>query len=239
MAEPSTDLGKDPLASLHKMSTTAGLGSSDYVAINTFAVLAFLLGLASFFVIPFNELLFIPIFGFLAGAVSFRQISNSNGTQGGKVLAILGLLMSLGFGGYAAAQIGMESARNSRDEKEIAGLVDSLGQSITAKEFNKAYALFGENFRSRVTEAQFGDAWTRYMSSPLFGPVKSIQWNGRVMFINDDISHERLARSIAQVKFDRVANPAPEDIIFRRVGGKWTIEEFPSLFPAEGAKKPK
>ena len=39
--------GPDPLAKLHKMSTTAGVASQQYVAVNTSAVIAALLGVAS------------------------------------------------------------------------------------------------------------------------------------------------------------------------------------------------
>src|SRR6185436_15279396 len=51
----------DPLAHLHKMSTTAGLGSQEYVAVNGMAVFALVLGLASGFALFDRLFLVIPL----------------------------------------------------------------------------------------------------------------------------------------------------------------------------------
>ena len=90
----------DPFAHLHKMSTTAGLGSGDYVAINGTAIAAILLGVCSALVL-FNSLIFllIPLLGVIAAIVAFKQISASNGTQTGREVAAIGMLLSfLGLG---------------------------------------------------------------------------------------------------------------------------------------------
>src|SRR4051794_6354462 len=73
--------GDDPLAHLHRMSTTAGLGSGEYVAINGAAVFGFILGLASALCL-FEEtiLLVIPLVGAITSIVALRQIAKSNGT---------------------------------------------------------------------------------------------------------------------------------------------------------------
>src|SRR5436309_1709781 len=86
----------DPLASLHKMSTTAGLGSEDYVAINAVSIATLLLGLASGLALPFTVLLILPLAGIVCGVLALRQIHGSNGTQSGRAFAIIGLLFSLG-----------------------------------------------------------------------------------------------------------------------------------------------
>src|SRR5947208_762197 len=80
----------DPLAHLHKMSTTAGLGTTEYVAINPLSVATIFLGLASALALLDNTLLAVPALTVIAAIVSLRQISHSGGTQGGKGLAILG-----------------------------------------------------------------------------------------------------------------------------------------------------
>src|SRR3989442_50419 len=94
--------GDDPFLKLHKMSTTAGLGSGDYVAINGTAIASLLLGIASALVLfGAHLLLLIPLAGVVCGILAFRQIADSNGTQTGRGLAAVGLLLSLGFGGFS------------------------------------------------------------------------------------------------------------------------------------------
>src|SRR5689334_9364604 len=97
---PSAD---DPLAKLHKMSTTAGLGSGDYVAVNITAVVAAPVGPASMLARAANELLIIPVVGIVLGVIALRQIRKSNGTQTGMGIALIGLLLSLGIGGWVIA----------------------------------------------------------------------------------------------------------------------------------------
>src|SRR5688500_6062526 len=108
-ADSST--GDDPLSHLHKMSTTAGLGSTEYVAINAPSVFALIFGLASVMAIFDNILLIIPLAGLVCAILALRQISQSNGTQTGRGLAIGGLLLSLAFGGYVVANQLTEATR--------------------------------------------------------------------------------------------------------------------------------
>ena len=58
-----SSLAADPLSKLHKMSTTAGLASQQYVAVNIAAVMAALLGVASGLSVFSPLLLVIPIVG--------------------------------------------------------------------------------------------------------------------------------------------------------------------------------
>src|SRR3954469_19562554 len=94
----SSDIASDdPLAHLHKMSTTAGLGSTDYVAINPVAVAASLLGLASALVLLDLLLGVIPLLAIGCAVVSLIQISRSGGTQTGRKWAVLGILLAIAF----------------------------------------------------------------------------------------------------------------------------------------------
>ena len=98
------DSGADPLAHLHKMSTTAGLGTTEYVAINPLAVATVFLGLASALALLDNTLLAIPVLALIGAIFSLRQIARSGGTQTGKGLAVLGLLLAVGFSGIVLAR---------------------------------------------------------------------------------------------------------------------------------------
>src|SRR5215212_4817149 len=84
----------DPLAHLHKMSTTAGLGSGDYVAVNGTAVFALLVGLASALALMSEVLLILPLVAIVASVMAWQQIRNSNGTQTGKGLAIAAMVLA-------------------------------------------------------------------------------------------------------------------------------------------------
>src|SRR5438552_7332043 len=112
-ADASTDNSgqDDPLAHLHKMSTTAGLGTTEYVAINPLAVATIFLGLASALALLDNTLLAIPVLALIGAIASLRQIIRSGGTQSGRGLAILGLLLALGFSGVVMARSIVQQVR--------------------------------------------------------------------------------------------------------------------------------
>ena len=90
----ATEQAADPLSKLHKMSTTAGVASQQYVAVNTTAVVAALLGVASAMAMFSPLLLVIPVATVVVSIVAWRQIANSNGTETGKPLAVLGLVLA-------------------------------------------------------------------------------------------------------------------------------------------------
>src|SRR5437762_797964 len=101
-SQNSTD-APDPMTRLYKMSTTAGVGSQDYVAINNAAIVSVILGLCTalaFLGIPF---LIVGAAGIVFGIIAIAQIRHSNGTQGGIGLAVLGILLSLALAGSVAA----------------------------------------------------------------------------------------------------------------------------------------
>ncbi len=99
----------DALSRLARMSTTAGVGSGDYVAINTLAIASTLLGLGSMIVPLLGPYLLqiIPLAAIVTALVAWRQIKRSNGTQTGRGLAAAGILLALLFGGGTLAAKGV------------------------------------------------------------------------------------------------------------------------------------
>src|SRR5207248_1399492 len=104
--QPNATSG-NPLASLYKMSTTAGVGTQEYVAINGTSIAALILGVGSVVVVLSNILLVVPLAGVICALVAMRQIANSNGTQTGRGFAAIGLGLAallgvsrLGWDGY-------------------------------------------------------------------------------------------------------------------------------------------
>src|SRR5882762_5848677 len=109
----------DPLSKLHKMSTTAGVASQQYVAVNTAAVLAALLGVASMMAMFSPLLLVIPAVTIGVALFAWRQIANSNGTETGKVLAISGLVLAVVVGGGVAAREVMAASKARADARTM------------------------------------------------------------------------------------------------------------------------
>src|SRR3954463_13349330 len=152
----------DPIAKLHKMSTTAGVGSQEYVAINNAAIVSAILGLCTalaFLGIPF---LIVGAAGIVFGIIALVQIRHSNGTQGGTALAILGILLSLGIAGSVAAASIMDWNRQREDRAGINHVLDQLGQNIAAEQYDKAYELFAPDFQQVLRPQIFRDQLQGY-----------------------------------------------------------------------------
>ncbi len=229
------------------MSRTAGLGSGDYVAINTLAVAALVISLAGALVVV--DLLFVvlPLLGLVLGIIAFRQVRSSNGTQTGGVLAGLAIGLSLLFLVTKVGKAGVDAVRLSSDKQEVSGLIESLGREMAAidpadrpgdqKHFAAAYDLFDESFRGRVSRDNFDNNWFAYRLSPYFGAVKSMQSNGLLKFDVDPRSGDRVGETVAVATFER-GEPIRWSIYFRQLGGKWYIDGLPDVFPPPQDKKP-
>src|SRR5262249_40851343 len=112
-----------------------------------------------------------------------------------------------------------------------------LGHSVAAKEFDKAYALFDPVFQQRVSSQKFTDTWTAFMNSPLYGPIKKMEWNGRMETAHDPVTNTDVSRGLALMTYEKVPIAGREDMMFRKIDGKWLIEELPSLFPPPESKR--
>jgi hypothetical protein len=223
----------DPFLHLHKMSTTAGLGSGDYVAINGCAIAAILLGVGSAIVL-FNNLIFliIPLLGVIAGLLAFKQIAESNGTQTGREVAAVGLLLSLAFGGFYSAKTVYATFRNRSDEEQIVSNVRKLGELVKSQSFPEAYALFDDRFKKRVPLAVFETGWRRVTNSPVLGQVQSLDWNHLLAFDIDPVDGSQIATGMMLLK-GKPQTAFRMNMGFRNEGSGWLIDQLPQLFPAD------
>lgn len=230
----------DPLSKLHKMSTTAGLGSGDYVAVNITAVVAALFGLASLLALFDEVMLGIPVVGIILALIALRQIGRSNGTQTGKGIAIAGLLLALGIGGVVIAREVAESVTRKADQQEIANLIDKLGQTIKDQKFDEGYKLFGGSFVERVTPQRFSEQMSRFHQAQvkeMFGEFESLKWNGHTQFVTDERTGEDTAATYGLMYFTKKdRDPHRYVMTFRKLSGGWVIENMPELFPMEGQR---
>jgi hypothetical protein len=170
----------DPIAHLHKMSTTAGVGSQDYVAINNAAIVSVILGMCTalaFLGIPF---LVVGAAGIVSGIIALVQIRHSNGTQGGKGLAILGILLSLALAGSVGAVNIIDWQKEQRDQAEIDQVLDQLGQAVASEQYDKAYQLFSPEFQGVLRAEIFRSQLQQYQQ--YLGRIDGMISNGRFQF---------------------------------------------------------
>ena len=237
---PRDDAGgepPDPLASLHKMSTTAGVGSQDYVAVNTLAVTTAVLGLATAFAFFAGIFLVVAAAAVVCGVIAIRQINDSNGTQGGKWLAILGIVAALGIAAIVASGALAEVRKRQAIAREVNAVVEQFGQHLLAGRYDEAYAITDPLFREVVTAEQFAQAWKLQQSPEFNGKLTSVRGNNIVSPMEQD------GRTYAytQVLF-HFANRPDESratlIFVRDDAGQWRlnriVEMFQSLFKARG-----
>jgi hypothetical protein len=235
-SEPNLNRSEsDPFLHLHKMSTTAGLGSGDYVAINGTAVVCLLLGAASAFVLfDSHVFLLFPFFGIVTGILAWNQISKSNGTQTGREVAAIGLLLAVGFGGYAGVMGVYNTVKSHSDEQQVVSQVKKLGELLKSEDYPDAYALFDSQFHKHVSKTDFETGWRRMSASPILGKVQSIDWNELLVFTVDPVNESRLASGMMLFKL-KPAEPLRINMILRNEEGNWLIDQIPQIFSTETA----
>jgi hypothetical protein len=222
----------DALSKLHKMSTTAGVASQQYVAVNSAAVAAALLGVASALTIFSPLLLVIPLAGMIVAVAAWRQIGNSNGTETGKGVAALGLALSLLIGGAVLGKELLDNAHSRADAHQMAFICTQLNDAIKADRYDAAYNLFDINFRSRVSPQQF-EAKLRVLQSPRNnGRIHSIIWNGvPPAYEKIEGGNGMLGVIYTAIKFD--AGEGRFTFVFRKVSEGWQLMNIMELFPMQ------
>ncbi len=232
LSDAPADKSVDPLSKLHKMSTTAGLGSGDYVAVNIFAVVTVLLGIASVLAKLNTALLAIPVAGIVCGFIAFGQIKKSGGTQTGRGVAIFGLILSIGIAGWVIAQQVIDYARAQSDQAAIIALVDSFGEAVKSDDYAKAYSLCDEDFHQLVNFEQF-KGQIGILKTPqavqFYGNITSIVWNGRLEFDVDNQTGTPIAIGIMLINSEK-RDALREATRFRKIGSKWKIDSLPDMF---------
>jgi hypothetical protein len=230
----ATAVAEDHLARLHKMSTTAGVTNVDYVAVNHTAIAAVLLGLLSLLSFFGYLLLLIPIVGVVFAVIALRQITASNGTQTGRGLALLGLLMSVAFGGAAIAKEGIAVARVKGDESGIASTLDKVGEAVRQGKYEDAYGLFDTDFKKNVKPEVFKSRWEEIVRGSL-GKLELFEWNGITPYFESAEGHKMAATKV-RTKFEKGTEDR-FDVILRETDGRWLISQLKGFFP-EAAPAP-
>ncbi|HEV7299371.1 MAG TPA: hypothetical protein VGN72_08405 [Tepidisphaeraceae bacterium] len=232
-AARDADSGTEGLLKLHKMSTTAGVGSGDYVAVNGTSIVALLLGVGSWLTLMNPVLLFIPVAAVICAIFAIRQIGESNGTQTGRPLAIIGLLLALGIGGWVAVKQISESSKVRADTQAVNQAIRQLGDQVREGRANEAYDALSPKFKSQVSRDLFVGRMNSARNNERFGSLQGIDSNNLVVF-DTESSGDRTAVAAGLMRFDKVAEPLRQTMMFRQVDGKWVIDSLPDLFPPPG-----
>jgi hypothetical protein len=227
---PSLPSDPDPLGKLYHMSTTAGVGSQDYVAVNVVSVVAVLLGLASSLALLDPMLLAMPLLAILFAAIALWQIGSSGGTQTGRLLAWGGIALAVLFTAMEGTRIAAEHRRDAEDRQAIASLVDQLTQAIRSDQMDQAYALFSSDFRERVPMDKFKGEMRLVQENPGYGKFQSLSLTGDLLFEGGYDEDVRQAVTRLEMRFDKHAAGVIQ-VIFRRRDDIWSIDNLPELFP--------
>jgi hypothetical protein len=236
-ARAATGGAGDPLASLYKMSTTAGLGSGEYVAINGTAIAAVTLGAASALTLLGELFLVIPLVAIVCAVLAIQQVRDSNGTQKGIGLAVCGIALALAFGGYVLAQrVGGYMAQRD-DRAAIAAKVVDWGEAVKAGSADALYDQFSDGFRQRVDRERFNNVLRSMKSNPLYGDLLRVESNNVVVFEDDPTSGRQVAMTTAKLRFSKMTgNEAYRATVqFRKLPGEanWQFDNVADLFPAD------
>jgi hypothetical protein len=236
-AQSGTAAG-EPLASLFKMSTTAGLGSQEYVAVNVTAIVAALFGAGSILAQLGDILLVIPIMGVILGILALKQIRNSNGTQTGRWLAWVGLILSGVFTLYLFGSRAVAAIQTRSDAQAISSLCTQFGQLLKDEKYADAYDLFDADFKTRVPADAFkGRLWAMQHSGVL-PPVVGLVWNGNVEF-DTKPNGTTYGHAVARVEFKNSPTEDRYGMHFRKTrSGTWEIDNIPTVFQPSGSTAP-
>ncbi len=233
---PAPAAHHEGLSHLKKMSTTAGIGSGEYVAVNPIAVAAVILGFCSVFVPIFGSsiLLLIPLGAIVAAVVSWRQVGDSNGTQTGKMLAVVGIVVAVLIGGGTVASQVVSHLKTRADEKRIKDVIATFGNYAAAHNGKAAYELFGEPFKQRFGEDRVAEVIDSLSHTREAGAVLDMTSNGRIEFDPDSTKPQAVAMGL--LRFEKSSEPYRVGMRLKKSGERWLIEEMPTLFPLESAK---
>lgn len=235
---PSTDPELGHLAGLHRMSRTAGLGSSEYTAVNTVAVVAVIVAAASALALVTPFFLLLAVLGVLLAVVAIVQIRKSNGTQTGLPLALVALLLSGVFSGVSGYKYFSAIAQEQADVRQIDDLVGQFGKLIAEGKSAEAYKLTDARFQEQVPLPQFQNLFDDQLAhAPGLGALQGIRTNKLFVIESDPESGLRMAvgNGYLDTKGRSGEQAIKTEMRFRNSADQWRVFSMPTLFPPKQA----
>ena len=219
----------DPLAKLHKMSTTAGIASADYVAISNLAVGSAVLGALTAFSWMTPYLGFIGLAGIIFGVLSLRKIANSNGTQTGKGIAVLGIVLSILLAGVGLGREYLRDRALQADKDAIDAQIGQLGKALVAGDAKAVYDMFDPVWRSLTSVKDIEQQLRRIHET--VGKITRADPNRLYAF--SSAGGERLIETRIRMFFEKTGDRAETiAITFHEQPDKTWLPIYYDLFPA-------
>lgn len=217
------------LARLHKMSATAGVALGEYRAVNSLAVAALVLGLASWMSWLHPLLYLLPVAALALGLGALWQIRRSQGTQGGTALAGAGVLLAVALGGWALAAEVRQRQRLADYRQEIVQMLEEFGAALAASDYDAAYQCMSSNFRSEVNLARFRASMSS--ESDRLGGIRGASGN-QLARVSEDASGLATADALMAVQINH-PEPLRQVVKLVREPEGWRILEFERWFPRD------
>ncbi|QOV88664.1 hypothetical protein [Humisphaera borealis] len=213
------------------MSTTAGLGSGDYAAVNTLAVVAFVGSLLGCLALLADLLVVIPVAAVVCAVIALRQIAASNGTQAGRWAGILAIVIGVGVVGILVGSRIYVSVQNKPDQQQVLSIISEFDKRIGGRDYAGAYQLTTPQFRSRVSEQSFVQKMLQFEANADTGGVAGVTWNGTPIEYQDDPQSSLKTAWVGTVfRYRTTLPPNRIPVSFARQDGKWGINDIPALF---------
>lgn len=234
--EGQTPASSDPelshLAGLHRMSRTAGLGSSDYTAVNTLSVVGLIVAGASALALVTPFFLLLSILGVVLAVMAIVQIRNSGGTQTGLPLAALALLLSATFSGISGVKYINSITQEKADIRELDELVQNFGKAIAEQKDADAYLMTDTRFQEGTTLPQFQNLWQELAKAPTLGALQGARTQKLFVIEADPETGYRMAigNALLDTKLRQGNDAFKTEMRFRNKDGKWRIYSIPQLF---------
>jgi hypothetical protein len=213
------------------MSTTAGMGSGEYVEINPVAITSVILAGLSLLGIAFMPFLLLGMLGIASGLLALFKIRRSNGTQGGKLIAVVGIALSLLISGGEGTRQWVIHSRNQADGNTIRGNVQQLGDYLAKRDYAKARSMFGRPFLDKIPQEAFDETFKSICGIKDYGDFQGLDANGAFGFstLGDGT---RMGSTMIQAKFsNKTLDFAPVEAIMDEQG-RWIIYNIPDVFPS-------
>lgn len=233
--QPPSDSQLNNLAHLHRMSRTAGAGTSEYAAVNPAAVVAIILGIASLLALFNSVFIIIPVAALVASIIAITQIRGSNGTQTGLLLGVLGLLLAIGCMGFKTMDEFRKHRAEAADEADAEKLVAQLESKAKAGEYESIFDdLFDPRLKERITLTDLKGPLEMMNKSPHTGGIKRIRTNGLYRHFNGEEGKQALLTTL-MVEFEKLPNISRYDLFLQGTPGNWKVTNIPDWFPAKKA----
>jgi hypothetical protein len=229
-ATKQTGSGDDFVSHLHRMSTTAGVGAQEYVAISGASIAALVFGLASSMAILNIVLLAVPAVGVVCGIVAFRQIARSSGTLGGRSFAAAGLLLSLGFAAFVIVQSARAAAADAAARKALQLVVADWSEAIRSGKVDRAYQTVSEQMKQIAAPPEMFSQRIRALRQGFYGDFQGIELGKRLGFSMSE-SGFRQAEGVLELKYSKAEKPVTREVKFVKTNdGRWQVDDMPTVF---------